>query len=240
MQSNQVLFKVGGKILENPNNLESTISQITQLSKNETLQNIIIIPGGGTYANFVRLLEKDVKLGDDLAHWMAVYSMNFNGIMLGSKFPKFECIEDFNKLQIDRKSLSIFLPYKYLRTQDELPHNWDVTSDSIAHYITYKLHLNSCFLIKDVDGVVDVENKLIKKITTFEFKELKNGKRLANYKGDFDNLKKSKPIDSFLLTLIDQHKIPCYLLNGSAKHRRIIEFFDPTIPDENKIYTKIG
>ncbi|NVM16065.1 MAG: hypothetical protein HWN80_00010 [Candidatus Lokiarchaeota archaeon] len=239
MHSNQAIFKIGGKVLENPNNLESTISQLTQLKRDGTLEKIIIIPGGGSYANFIRLLEREIKLGGDLAHWMAVYSMNFNGIKLGGKYPELECIEDFKKLQQVNKKFCIFLPLNFLRDNDALPHSWDVTSDSIAFYIACKLQLNYCFLIKGVDGLFNIDGELIKEITTQHYNELKKSRMLAEFGDDLNSFKKSKPIDSYLLTLIDKYKIPCYLINGSLDSKRIIEFFNYKTPDEKKIYTKI-
>jgi len=239
MQINQAIFKIGGKILENSKNIESTISQLTQLYEENILQKILIIPGGGSYANFIRKIDEELKLGVALAHWMAVYSMNYNGIELNRKYPRLECIEELEKFQDAKKMFCIFLPYNYLRKNDALPHSWDVTSDSIAHYIAYKLHLNRCFLIKDVEGIYGINKELIKKITTLQYGELKKSKNLAEIGLDLNNFKKSKPIDSYLLTLIDQNRIPCYLLNGSIKHQRIIKFFNNNIPDGKKIYTKI-
>jgi len=239
MQYDQAIFKIGGKILENSKNIESTISQLTQLYEENILQKILLIPGGGSYANFIRKIDEELKLGDDLAHWMAVYSMNYNGIELNRKYPKLECIEELEKFQDAKKKFCIFLPYTYLRKNDTLPHKWDVSSDSIALYFAYKLQLNRCFLIKDVEGIYSFNKELIKKITTFQYGELKKSKKLAEIGVDPNNFKKSKPIDSYLLTLIDQNGIPCYLLNGSFNHQRIIEFFNTSIPDKIKIYTKI-
>jgi aspartokinase-like uncharacterized kinase len=239
MQSNIAIFKIGGNVIENPNNLESTMSQLTQLYEENLLQKIIIIPGGGSYANFIRMIEGDLELGDDLVHWMATYSMNYNGMELNRKYPKLDCIENLKQFQDVDKKFCIFLPYTYLRDNDVLPHSWDVTSDSITLYIAYKLQLNRCFLIKDVEGIYSINNGLIKTITTLQYSELKKSENLAKIGSDFNNFKKSKPIDSYSLTLIDQHKIACYLLNGSFKHHRIIEFFNRNIPDSKKTYTKI-
>lgn len=239
MQTNHAIFKIGGKLIENRNNLESTMNQLTQLYEQEIISKIIIIPGGGSYANFIRILDNELNLGDDLAHWMAVYSMNYNGIELNRNYPEIDCIDDFKKLQVIKKKFCIFLPATYLRNNDDLPHNWEVTSDSIAFYIACKLQLNLCFLIKDIDGLYDINKNLIKKITTQRYNELKTSNNLAEIEDAFNNLKKTKPIDSYLLTLIAQNNIPCYLINGSSNNQRLIEFFNPKIPDDKKIYTKI-
>jgi len=238
MQHNKAVFKIGGKILENNKNLEFTISQLKKLYEDNTLQKIIIIPGGGSYANFIRNIDKKLILGDDLAHWTAIFSMDYNGKDLNRKFPDFECIDDFEIIQRAKRIFCIFLPYNYLKKKDELPHSWDVTSDSIAIYIANKLNLNECYLVKDIEGIHNNNNEVIKEISTIQYRELKKSGRLAEIGLNQDNLKKSKPIDPYLLTLIDKYKISCILLNGTLQNSRIINYFK-NIELENQVYTKI-
>jgi len=239
MQYNQAIFKIGGKILENSRHIESTISQLTQLYEENILQKILLIPGGGSYANFIRCIDEELVLGDDLAHWMGIYSMNYNGIELNRKYHKLECIEELKTFQDAQKIFCIFLPYNYLRKDDTLPHSWDVTSDSIALYVANELNLNQCFLIKDVEGIYSVNKELIKKITTLHYGELKKSGRLAEIGLNQDNLKQSKPIDSYLLTLIDKYKISCILLNGALHKSRILKYFK-NIELGNQVYTEIN
>jgi len=233
------VFKIGGKILENSKNLEFTVSQLKKLYNDNILQKIIIIPGGGSYANFIRNIDKKLLLGENLAHWMAVFSMDYNGKELNKIYPDLECINDFKKIQRVSNIFCIFLPYNYLRKKDELPHSWDVTSDSIAIYIANKLNLNDCYLIKDIDGIYNKNNEVIKEISTIQYRELKKSGKLAEIGLNQGNLKKSKPIDSNLLTLIDKYEISCILLNGNLKNSRIIKYFK-NIELENQVYTKIS
>jgi len=240
MRYKEAIFKIGGKILENSNNIKSTFSQLIQLYEKKILQKIIIIPGGGSFANFVRRVDKDLEIGDDLAHWMAIYSMNYNGTILNGKYPDLENIEKLKTFQNAKQIFCIFLPYSFLREDDTLPHNWDVTSDSIALYVANKLKLSQCFLIKNIDGIFNIDKELIKSISTFKYSELKSSNQLANIIEDDSNVKKSKPIDPYLLKLIEKYKTPCYILNGRSNNQRIVEFFNSAVPDEKKIYTKIG
>lgn len=235
----EAVFKIGGKILENSNNIKSTISQLTQLYDEKILQKIIIIPGGGSFANFVRSLDEDLQIGDDLAHWIAIYSMNYNGIMLNRKYPDLESVEKLKTLQDAKQMFCIFLPYSFLREDDTLPHNWDVTSDSIALYVANKLKLSQCFLIKNIDGIFNIDKELIKSISTFKYNELKSSNQLDNIIEEDNDIKKSKPIDSYLIKLIEKYKTPCYILNGQHNNQRIIDFFNTDIHEEKKIYTKI-
>ena len=240
MTYREAVFKIGGKILENSNNIRSTFSQLTQLYEEKILQKIIIIPGGGSFANFVRKIDEELELGADLAHWMAIYSMNCNGQTLIKNYPDLETIDELKAFQNAKQMFCVFLPYNFLRKDDILPHNWDVTSDSIALYVANKLKLNHCFLIKNIDGIFNIEKELIKSISTFEYNELKESNQLGKINKNFEILKKSKPIDSYLLKLIEKYKTPCYILDGRPYNQRITEFFNTDISDEKKIYTKIA
>jgi len=234
------IFKIGGKILDNSKHLINTIAQLTQLYEDNIIQKIIIIPGGGTIANFVRNIYLEFKINDDLAHWIAIYSMNFNGLELKRKFPHLESVENFEHLKSEKRIFSIFLPYKYLRLIDPLPHSWDVTSDSITLYCTYKLGVNECFLIKGVDGVLDKNSNVIKELTTKKFLKLKKEDDLAKTKANLSDIKEqSKPIDAYLTKLIDLYKVNLIILNGVSPNLRILNYFSK-IDQRNKIYSKIN
>ncbi|MFX1503756.1 MAG: hypothetical protein ACFFDH_22535 [Promethearchaeota archaeon] len=233
------LFKIGGKILENFENLNSTISQLTQLYNENLINKIVIIPGGGSFANFIREVYNELKFTEDIAHWMGIISMNYNGLKLKNKFPEFEVFKDLMKLKKINRTLSIFLPYEFLKETNNLPHSWDVTSDSITLYIAGELGLKECFLIKDVDGILDDKNRVIKEILASEFKELKKRKKLAGVKSNIDELKeRSTPIDIYTTTLIEKLKISCFILNGSKNMARILNYFTSTNKAE-QIFTKI-
>ncbi len=240
MATKVAIFKIGGKILDNSKHLINTMAQLTQLYEDNNIQKIILIPGGGALANFVRNMHLEFKINDELAHWIAIYSMNFNGLELRRKFPHLGIVEDFEHLKNEKRIFSIFLPYKYLRLIDPLPHSWDVTSDSIALYCAYCLGLNDCFLIKDIDGVLDKNSSVIKELTTKKFIKLKKEDDLAKTNANSSDIKEqSKPIDAYLTKLIDLHKVNLIILNGVSPNLRIVKYFSNT-NQRNKIYTKIN
>ncbi|MHA1986271.1 MAG: amino acid kinase family protein [Promethearchaeota archaeon] len=234
------IFKIGGKILENLEDLKSTISQLTQVYDEGLLNKIIIIPGGGSLANFIRKVYSELQFTEELGHWMGIISMNYNGIELGKKFPEIEVVEDINKLKKIEKIFSIFLPYRFLKEDDKLPQSWDVTSDSITLYLAKELEITHCFLIKDIDGILNKDNLLIKELTTSEYKKMKTSGNLSDFKNTQGELKdQSRPVDSYLFTLIEELKIPCVILNGKSNTQRIIDYYDLSISNSDKIFSII-
>ena len=224
MNSKYALFKIGGKILENKANLENSISQLNNLYDTNVLDKIIIVPGGGTLANFVRYLDLKINLGDEKSHWMAIHAMDFNGQELAMRYKQIQVIEKIDDINKKQRVFAIFLPFKYLKKNDFLPHNWQVTSDSIALYLAHELNFDGVFLIKDVDGLIRIDNYCMKEISTLEFKNLKKNNQLIKIENDTLNKKTSTPVDDYLPDLIDEYKLPCVILNG-AEPTRITKFF---------------
>lgn len=244
MNNDIVFAKLGGSIIRNQRDLNSTISQLEELVYIKKLINkVVFIPGGGDYANFIRKIDQKLNIGKDLAHWAAILSMDSNALEIHTQFQKIQLISDFSELQailFDHsvsKAMIIFQCFKYLKKQDELPHSWDVTSDSIAIYMASKLNLDRCILIKNVDGIIDRDLNLIKELTTEEFRTRRKNNLLARFQEGHTH-KRSKPIDEYSLKLIESTNIQCILVNGTQNKNRIIEYFsNPS--EKNKIYTKI-
>jgi 5-(aminomethyl)-3-furanmethanol phosphate kinase len=113
---------------------------------------MLIVPGGGIFADVVRKLRVD----DDSAHWMAIAAMDQYGWFIVS-----QGVMATTLLKVPDRPV-VFLPYCSMRQHDPLPHSWDVSSDSIAAWIADFLELD-LLLLKSVDGIVENGN-LIKQI----------------------------------------------------------------------------
>jgi len=111
---------------------------------------VLIVPGGGVFANDVRGLGID----GTAAHWMAVAAMDQYGWFL-SRFGVFA--DDM--CSMPETGARIFLPYRVVREADPLPHSWDVTSDAISAWVAGRLGC-PLVLLKSVDGVMSGEELL--------------------------------------------------------------------------------
>jgi len=236
---NSIIVKIGGKILENKENLESTIAQFKHICENNIVQKIIIIPGGGTYANFVRKIDEKISIGDELSHWMAIFAMNCNGIELSQKYNDIKFFDNLGELKKSNERIAVFLPYDFINQRDELPHIWDVTSDSITVYIAHHLGLKDCFLIKDIDGIISNNNEILRELTTSEYNNLKSTNKILTINTNQEEIKDSQPIDSYVINLINRYHVYCIILNGTSNKKRIITFFEESEDDSKRVFTKI-
>jgi len=113
--------------------------------------NVTLIPGGGPFANLVRDWDRRLHLGDSAGHWMAVAAMNQYGLLLESQGMG-ALFDDPAMLASPGAGARIFLPYRYLKDTDPLPHTWSVTSDSIAAYLAVLFKMDRLVLLKAADN----------------------------------------------------------------------------------------
>lgn len=109
-----LVLKIGGSLIEHAPMIIRTIR--------ESGRSILIIPGGGVFADAVR--QKNIS--DTAAHFMAIAAMDQYGWLLSSYgLP-------VTRYPVIRESPAILLPYGHLMETDPLPHSWDITSDTIS------------------------------------------------------------------------------------------------------------
>ena len=150
----KTVLKIGGSLAADPKNLKYLLKTIagTKLGENSS---IIIIPGGGPFADTVREYQKILDLSEDAAHWMAIIAQNQYGRLLADLFPNVKLVEIPEHIPdaLD-EGVNVVLPYRFIRMRDELPHSWNVTGDSIALWFGIVLKADYVALLKSVDGIM--------------------------------------------------------------------------------------
>jgi len=205
-----VVIKVGGSLAEDPDRLRALCAKLSEFAKKYA---IVVVPGGGGFADVVRDFDKRFTLSSVVYHRMAVLGMDQFGLLLSQVIPN-SCA---TYLLSDAKQLSeirvvpIFLPSRLMFREDPLENSWNVTSDSIAAYIASRLRVAKVLLVTDVDGVFTKDPKrhadavLIERLSAEEL--LKLNQRTS--------------VDRYLPKLLLDVQVDCYVVNG--KHPERIE-----------------
>ncbi|HYK82048.1 MAG TPA: hypothetical protein VEU55_02805 [Gemmatimonadales bacterium] len=143
------VVKVGGGLLGRAGAFDLVIEALTAFRPGRRL---VVIPGGGPFADAVRQMFRRVKIGEDAAHWMAVLGMDQYAYAVAARAPGGILVEDRGELQaaLARGQLPVLAPYRWLKAADPLPHSFDVTSDSIAAWFAGALGARRVVLIKPV------------------------------------------------------------------------------------------
>jgi len=111
---------------------------------------VVIVPGGGDFADQVRDHQAHWGFGDLPAHNMAVLAMAQFGLMLQGLCPALRpaADEDAIRAVLRAGGVAVWLPYGLLREQPDEMTNWDATSDSVAAWLCHRLAARRLVLVK--------------------------------------------------------------------------------------------
>jgi aspartokinase-like uncharacterized kinase len=144
------VVKVGGQ-LGRGGHLRSLSSRLGALGSRHRL---LLVPGGGAFADAVRELDAREHLGDSAAHWMAVLAMDQYGLALADLTPGGRVVRSPTEaLRARPGEVPVLLPSVWLRRADPLPHSWSVTSDAIAVWVAGQCRARAVVLLKDSVGM---------------------------------------------------------------------------------------
>jgi aspartokinase-like uncharacterized kinase len=147
------VVKVGGGLLSRAGAFELVTSGLAAFGKGRRL---LVVPGGGPFADAVRELFRRIKISEEAAHWMAVLGMDQYAHALAERTTGAVLVEQQYEIAaaLDAGRIPVLAPYRWLRAADPLPHSWSVTSDSVAAWVAGALGAKRVVLIKPVKDEV--------------------------------------------------------------------------------------
>jgi len=151
------VVKLGGSLLAAPD-LRSQLQAWLGRQRGTT----ILIAGGGELADVIRRYDPLHQLGEEASHWICIRLLSATIEILSELLPDTPVETDFAKLPTPSNPLGesevvLFDGGLWLRSLEPqqppmaLPHDWRVTSDSIAARLAQVLNANECVLIKSQD-----------------------------------------------------------------------------------------
>ena len=214
------VLKLGGSLFpEKAINLCEFIVNQTELGV-----KILIVCGGGEFANKVRNYNDLLSFSNTANHRSAIMCMDIIGTLLADKVEGLESVnslEDALKVS-EHGKIPVLNSYTLMEDHDPLEHSWRVTSDSIALYISNLLKAK-LLIATDVDGIYthDPINDGAKLI------DIISAKKLLNF-GETS-------VDEFLPELLIRYQSECYIANGKYPERIL-----SIIKGKSSKYTLIG
>ena len=195
----------------------------------EKLKNTgsVIILGGGEFANLIRKYDDDINFSEETNHWTAIDCMDIIAKLVNDKVDSTKLaysIEEVNA-NSDEGFTPIFVVSEFLKREDPFECSWDVTSDSIAAYVSHILNAN-LLIVTNVNGIYTQEpeepgSTIISKI---------DATKLLTFQ--------ESSIDVMLPSLLLEFGSDCYVVNGKYPER-VLSLIDDTINDYNFDYTQI-
>ena len=216
------LIKVGGSLCNNPE-LPNFAAEWGKLA---AAHRLLLLPGGGAFADQVRVVDARLKLSDSAAHWMAILAMDQNAHLLADLIPDAVLVDSLEAAATvgAGKKAAVLAPSALLRALDPLPHSWQITSDSIAAWLAAFANIQRLILLKSVGGVypADAGGQPAEPLAQVSSRTLTNNPVVDGY---------------FAQTLSPATQ--CWLLNG-LNPERLVELLEKERTTETRITGEMG
>jgi len=151
------VVKLGGSLLDWPP-FPATLRQ--WLAGQPPACNILVA-GGGALADAIRRADHEFVIGEELSHWLCIDALPITARIVAALMPDFLLVSSYadlnSKITIKHSGDIVFDPREFLAEHESrlpgrpLPHDWTVTSDSIAARIAECLPADELVLLKSVD-----------------------------------------------------------------------------------------
>jgi 5-(aminomethyl)-3-furanmethanol phosphate kinase len=95
---------------------------------------VVVVPGGGPFADAVRRVQPQLKLTDAAAHRLALLAMHQMGLVIAARHARFataERLDDIARLLV-LGAIPVWQPYPLQSSDDTIPADWTATSDALS------------------------------------------------------------------------------------------------------------
>jgi aspartokinase-like uncharacterized kinase len=163
MGNARIIVKVGGSLFDLPDLRHRLRAFLSQLGE----AKILFVPGGGATADAIRAFDAVHQVGEEAAHWLAIRALSLNAGLLHGLLPEARIVAEIPgtvaKHMPRASALAsgatgvcqrwyILDPFPFFREDerrdDHLPHDWHVTSDSLAVRVATLANAADLLLLK--------------------------------------------------------------------------------------------
>lgn len=145
------VIKLGGSLLETAA-LPACLAAVSRYAG-----PVVIVPGGGPFAEQVRTAQRRWHFDDVAAHRMAILAMQQMALLLNSLNPAFVIVDDVDRLRVAWQTCPILIWSPQIKQLDSagIAASWDITSDSLAAWLAACIDADELVLVKSVAMPVD-------------------------------------------------------------------------------------
>ena len=149
-----VVVKVGGGLTQVEGALETVTEGLLEAGRRH---RILVVPGGGPFADAVRAFGASHGLSADAAHWMSILAMDQYAHALVERIDGASLVEEPGAVSgaVGAAGVAVLAPSRWMRAADVLPHTWEATSDSVAAFVAGALDATRLVLVKPAHGRPD-------------------------------------------------------------------------------------
>jgi len=155
-----VVLKLGGSLLSN-----TTLIQFLQLASQGGKGQVVIVPGGGVFAEQVRLTQKQWQYNDRTAHYMAILAMQQMALLFQGLCPDLRVVNQVTSILPSlQKNGIIWSPLPDELDAAGIPASWDITSDTLSAWLAVELSIDHLIIVKSAEIG---ENRSLEELSDF-------------------------------------------------------------------------
>ena len=115
--------------------------------------HVVVVPGGGPFAEAVRVAQPRMGFDDRAAHEMALLAMEQYGCALASLGAGWRLAASAAAIRdvLHAGGVPVWSPTAMLRDANDVPWSWDVTSDSLAAWLAGRIGAKRVLLVKQLE-----------------------------------------------------------------------------------------
>jgi aspartokinase-like uncharacterized kinase len=150
--ADDLVVKVGGSLYDLPDLGRRLRCWLTALPT----RRVLLVPGGGAAADWIREFDRLDGLGEERAHWLALRALSFTAHVLAGRLGDTEVVDDIQDRETVWKAerWPVLDMHAFARADEaadgHLPHLWAVTSDSLAARAALVAGIRTLILLKSV------------------------------------------------------------------------------------------
>jgi aspartokinase-like uncharacterized kinase len=139
------VVKIGGSLSHDPL-LREWLTQLWELGGGR----VVIVPGGGDFADKVRQYQREWRFDDLAAHNMCLLAMTQYAILMQGVLPELRLAanEDRIRRALREGRVAVWVPTGLMRDTPDSMTNWDTTSDSLAAWLSTTLNAERLIVVK--------------------------------------------------------------------------------------------
>jgi aspartokinase-like uncharacterized kinase len=113
---------------------------------------VIVVPGGGPWADAVRSAQRSEGFDERTAHWRALRAMERYASALAGMRRALIPAHSTAAMQaiLRHRGIALWMPYAMVAAQPTIPASWDVSADSLAAWLAQHLDAAALLLVKSV------------------------------------------------------------------------------------------
>ena len=141
------VVKIGGSLASSPD-LAPWLAAVAGPAQTP----VVVVPGGGPFADLVRQAQLRHGFDDAQAHRMAVLAMEQFGLMLCALEPRLVPAATVGHMRAARArgAVPVWMAATMALAASDIGAGWDVTSDSLAAWLAHSIRATALFLVKSV------------------------------------------------------------------------------------------